>query len=799
MAQETNRGARKPSDRGPYIGQPLPRFEDLRLVRGKGRYTDDISLPEETYAAFVRSPHAHARILRIDKTAALGTTGALAVLTGEDYLADGYLGVPHMPNPVDAIDVKKPAYADGPVLDQPHLPLVVERVRHVGEPVAIVVASSQADARSAAELVVVEYEALPAVTDIADALAPGAPAIWNDAVGNVAVAGATGDQAAVLTAIENADCVVSGTFRNQRIANAQMEPRSALGSYDAETDQLILISGSQGVHRIRNALAHCFKHPSDKVQVLCPDVGGGFGPRTNVYPEQVAVVYAARRIGRPVKWTSDRTEAFLTDYQGRDFLAEGTLALDRDGRIVALKVDLLGAVGAQTVAYVPMNNSTRIATTVYDVPAAHMRIRGVITNTVSTAPYRGAGRPEAVLVMEGLLDRAAKQLGIDRLEIRRRNLLRPEQFPYRTPMGLTYDAGDFAGNMRRALETADWNGFPARRAEAEKRGNLAGIGFANYIESPVGAPHERVKINVLAEGVVELLAGTQATGQGHETTYAQVLADLLGVTPEEVRLSTGDSARLASGGGSHSVRSMRLAGALMVRTSAEVRAQAARIAAALLGVKESEIAFTDGLFATPNSNRRLTVFDIARAIDNDPSLPADLRKPLSSEAAFTGRMPAFPTGAAVCEVEVDPDTGLVLVRRYTAVDDVGQPINPLILHGQVHGGIVQGLGQALWEAVVHDDGQVVTASFMDYGMPRADMLPSFDLELTEAPTKGNPLRVKGGGESGITPSLAATINAIADALAPLGVQQVEMPATPYRVWSAIQQARAAPHARDAES
>jgi carbon-monoxide dehydrogenase large subunit len=394
------------------------------------------------------------------------------------------------------------------------------------------------------------------------------------------------------------------------------------------------------------------------------------------------------------------------------------------------------------------------------------------------------------MVIEGLLDQAASKLGIDRLEIRRRNLLQPKQFPYHTPMGLTYDAGDFAGNMQRALAVADWNGFPARRADAEKRGKLAGIGFANYIESPVGAPHERVRINVLAEGVVELLAGTQATGQGHETTYAQVMADLLGITPQEVRLSTGDSTRLASGGGSHSVRSLRLAGALMVQTSGEVRAQAARVAAALLDVEETDIAFEDGLFITPKSNRRLSIFDIARAIDNDRSVPPELRKPLSSEAAFTGRMPAFPTGAAVCEVEVDPETGLVQVRRYTAVDDVGQPINPLILHGQVHGGIVQGLGQALCESVVHDSGQIVTASFTDYAMPRADMLPSFHCELTEAPTKGNPLRVKGGGESGITPSLAATMNAIADALAPLGVQQVDMPATPYRVWSAIQQARA---------
>ena len=780
--------------RGPFIGRPMPRFEDLRLVRGGGRYTDDVSVAEQTSAVFVRTPHAHASIVTIDTSAARAHPGVLAVLTGDDYVADGHLGMAHFPNPADANDIKIPTFVPMPerkILDELQLPLAARRVRFVGEAVAIVVAESLVAARDAAEKVVVEYETLPAVSDVSEALSHDAPTIWPNAPGNLALDNAFGDRAAVETAIARAHVVIEQTIRCQRTASAFMEPRSAIGRYDEAAGQYILISGCQGVHRVRHPLADCLKVPQERVRVICPDVGGGFGSRTNLYPEQVAVVWAARRVGRPVKWTGDRHEAFLTDYTARDVVTAARLAFDRDGRMLALDLELTANIGAHTVSYVPLSNGYRVAPTVYDVPIACVRLRGVMTNTVPTAPFRGAGRPEATAVMERLIDIAAQRLKIDRVKLRQRNLIRHDKLPHRTATGLTYDSGDFAGNLTRALESADWKGFPARRREAKKRGRLLGIGVANYVETPVGMPHERVAVNVSAKGSVDLIVGTQSSGQGHETSFRQVMADQLGVQPDVINFVSGDSATLASGGGTHSDRSMRLAGSLMVETSRTVIDKARRIAAAMLDVPEGDISFDDGLFMAPNSNRRLTLFDIAGAIDDLPSLPDDLRGPLRAEATFTGRIPAYPTGAAVCEAEVDPETGTIEIRRYTSIDDGGQPINPLILHGQVHGGVAQGMGQAMMEAAVYEpgSGQLLSASFLDYGMPRADQFPHMEVELTEDPTKGNELRVKGGGEAGITPSSAVLMNAVIDALSGFGIEHLDMPATPQRVWSAIRDAR----------
>jgi carbon-monoxide dehydrogenase large subunit len=426
---------------------------------------------------------------------------------------------------------------------------------------------------------------------------------------------------------------------------------------------------------------------------------------------------------------------------------------------------------------------------VYDVPLVHLRVRGVLTSTVPTAPFRGAGRPEAHLVIERLLDIAACRLDIDRAELRRRNLIRRKQLPYRSATGLAYDSGDFRHNMTRALELADWKGFAARRRDAKKRGRLAGIGLSNYVESPVGIPVEYVRVTVQTDGVIEAAAGTQSTGQGHETTFAQVLADQLGVAPEQVRLVTGDTAVVPTGGGTHSDRSMRLAGTLLVRTSGRIVVQARAVAAALIGVKPDDVAFHDGFFHAPQSNRRLDIFDVARAIDSEP-LPADLKRPLTSDETFHGRIPAYPTGCAIAEVEVDPETGAVTLTRYASVDDAGRAINPLILHGQVHGGIVQGAGQVLMETTAHDEaGHVLAGSFMDYAIPRADMVPSLTVELAEDPTAGNPLKVKGGGEAGITPALAVISNAIVDALAVYGIEHIEMPASAASVWAAIRAAR----------
>jgi aerobic carbon-monoxide dehydrogenase large subunit len=787
-----NEGVSGSRQRGPFIGRPMPRFEDLRLVRGAGNYTDDISVPEQAYAVFVRTPHAHARVVSIDVSAARARPGVLAVLTGVHYIADDHIGMAHMPNPADAHDVKIPTFeptAERKILNELQLPLAVGCVRFVGEAVAMVVADSVTAARDAAEAVAVEYEVLPAVTDVMEALADGAPTLWPDAPDNLALDNAFGDRAAVETALEKAHVVIEQTIRSQRTASAFMEPRSAIGSYDGAEQQYTLISGCQGAHRLRHAIAGCLNVAQERVRVLCPDVGGAFGSRFNIYPEQVAVVWAARRVGRPVKWTGDRHEGFLTDYTARDVVTSARLGLDRKGRILALALELTANTGAHTVSYVPLSNGYRVAPTVYDVPIAWVRLRAAMTNTVPTAPFRGAGRPEATAVMERLLDIAAKRLKIDRVELRRRNLIAHDKLPHRTATGLTYDSGDFAGNLARAVAMADWDGFPARRKAAKKRGRLLGIGVVNYVETPVGMPHERVAVSVSADGI-ELRVGTQSSGQGHETSFRQVVADQLGVTPEVINFMAGDSAMLASGGGTHSDRSMRLAGALMVETSRTVIDKARRIAAAMLDVPAADISYSDGLFVAPKSNRRLTLLDIAKAIDALPSLPDDLRK-LGAEATFTGRIPAYPTGAAVCEAEVDPETGTIDVRRYTSIDDGGQAINPLILHGQVHGGVAQGVGQAMLEACVYEpgSGQLLSASFLDYGMPRADHFPPMDVELTEDPTHGNALRVKGGGEAGITPSSAVLMNAVMDALSAIGIEHMDMPATPQRVWHAIRTAR----------
>jgi len=774
-----------------WVGRPLPRFEDLRLVRGAGQYSDDISHPNQAYAVFLRSPHAHARIGNIDAARAKAMPGVLAVLTHVDYQAAGLASLPTMPVPAGALDVDDPVFKptpETPILVTPQWPLAMDRVRFPGEPVAMVVAETVAQAHDAAEAVEVTYDVLPAVTSASSALAEGAPVLWPQAPDNVAFDNTFGDAQAVEAVLAQAHLVVEQTYENPRISSAFMEPRGGIASYDRASGRYTLTTGCQGAHRVRMGVCGALKEKPENIRVVCPDTGGGFGSRNDPYPEQVCILWAAKLIGRPVKWTNDRTESLLSDYQGRDIQSRTRLGFDKEGRITALAVDVLGNVGAQTLSFVQLHNTWRVAPSCYRVPVAALRLRGIVTNTVPTGPFRGAGRPEAMLAMERSLDIAARKLGLDRLDIRRRNLLTRKDLPYLSATGLTYDSGDFTGNMRKALDAADWKGFEKRRRSAAKAGRLAGIGIANYVECPVGAPHERVDLRVLPDDVVELVIGTQSTGQGHETSFAQVVADMMGVTPEQVRMITGDTDKVVSGGGSHSDRSMRLGSAMMAEASTKVLAQARKIAAHLLNADEAAITFDDGLFATPGSNRRLSIFDIARNARDNASLPQALREKLTATASMRGRIPAYPTGAAVCEVEIDPETGVVELTRYTAFDDVGQPVNPLILHGQVHGGIAQGVGQVLTENYVYDDdGQVLTASFQDYGMPRADMLPSYDVHLVEDPTRSNPLRIKGGGEGGTTPAPAVMMNAICDALSTHGIEHFDMPATPLRVWRALQQ------------
>ncbi|MFC0399746.1 xanthine dehydrogenase family protein molybdopterin-binding subunit [Paraburkholderia rhizosphaerae] len=772
------------------IGKPVPRVEDLRFVTGKGQYTDDLHVEGQLHAAFLRSPHAHAVLNSIDTTTAREAPGVVAVLVGQDYVDDGFLGCDHVPNPIDAVDATKKAFltsSTGSIFNQLHIPLPVDRVRYVGEAIAMVVAETPLQARNAAEMIEVDYDVLDAVVNGADAMHEDAPQLWEGAPGNLCFQTQIGDRDEARRILASAHHVVQREFHHSRLVNCQMEPRSAIGDYDAQAGTYTLISGSQGAVRQKLVIAGALKVPPAQVRVVCPDTGGGFGPRSFVYVEQLAVVWAARRIGRAVKWTSDRSEAFLSDYQGRDQIIRSTIGFSKDGRILAIDNEWIGNVGAHTVSYVPMSNGTRIMTTVYDVPVAAVHVSAVLTNTVPTAPYRGAGRPEAHHVIERMLDLAAAELGLDRVEIRRRNLVTHDKLPYRSPMGLTYDSGEFSRNMERALTLAEWDSFEARRAASRAQGKLRGIGLANYIESPVGAPRERIELTVLPDGRVDIVSGTQSTGQGHETTFAQVVAQHLGVPMSAVKLRTGDTAFVSIGGGSHSDRTMRLGGMLLVDTAAQIVATGKRVAATLFDIADAKVEFVDGHFVDPASGRRTSLFEIARHVASDglPGEPA--KKKLYAEAEVNTRVPAHPTGSAICELEVDPDTGIVTLVNYTSVDDVGQPINPLIVEGQVHGGLAQGIGQALSETcyVDRETGQVLTGSYMDYGMPRAGVVPPLRVELTEDPTHGNPLRVKGGGESGITPATATIFNALADALKEIGNEELDMPATPKVVWEYI--------------
>ena len=771
-----------------YIGQPIARIEDRRLIAGRGCYTDDIKLDRACWASFLRSPHAHAVIEHMDLDAARHATGVLAVLILDDYLGDGHRPISHIPNPVDAIDVSKRAFVASPesaVADVPHPPLARDKVRHVGEAIVMVLAETPDAARDAVDLVEIRYAELPAVIDQRDAMREGAPQLWEAAPRNICFDKSFGNLTATDAAFAAADHVVECEFRNSRIVTCQMEPRAAIGFYDEEHGIYELLSGSQGAHRIRMELSLALGVPAERIRVRCPDTGGGFGTRTFLYVEQLLVTWAARRLGRPVRWTSERSEAFLSDYQGRDLFTRAAMALSRDGTILGMRTEVLGNVGAHTVSFVPVANNYRVTTTTYRIPAAHVRCVGVLTNTVPTAPFRGAGRPEAHFTVERLLDIAARELQLDRLEIRRKNLLRREDLPFRNALGLTYDSGDFTGNFNRAVAMCDWNGFKTRQEESAAKGKLRGIGISPYVESPVGAIRERVEIKVHPDTRVEVLAGTQSTGQGHETTFAQVVADILGTEISEVTLITGDTNVIAVGGGSHSDRSMRLGGSLLVKACTHIIDQAKDVFAAELNTSITDIAFDGGTFRHGKSNQAKTLLEIAGIARDQGTL-------LHATADFNGRMPAYPTGAAVCELEIDPETGEVAILRYTSVDDVGQPINPRIVDGQVHGGIAQGVGQALMENFQIDPatGQVPSGSFMDYGVPRADDLPRFDVALTEDPTDGNPLRIKGGGESGITPSLACIFNALFDALTPYGVTALEMPATPERIWRAIREASA---------
>jgi aerobic carbon-monoxide dehydrogenase large subunit len=580
--------------------------------------------------------------------------------------------------------------------------------------------------------------------------------------------------------------VVHLSCLNQRVSGAPMEPRVAIADYDAAADAFTIHAVSQGVHRIKFTVAASLGVAMDRVRVITGDVGGGFGVRSSVYPEYGLLAWASRKLGRPVKWNSSRAEAFLADFQARDVWVEGALALDRDGRFLALELSYTGNLGAYPVSYAVLNNVTRMAAGVYDIPTIHVSVKGVATNTVPMSVYRGAGRPESNFMMERLVDLAAAELEIERAELRRRNIIPPSALPYQSPLGHRYDNGAFAENMAAALRAVAWDGFAARRDAARGRGFLRGIGVANYLETPTGFVDERTDIHVLPENRIDAAIGTQASGQGHETSFAQIVAEKLGVPLEEVAILFGDTAVSVSGGGTHSDRSLRLGSAILVEASQTIIERGKKIAAHRLEAAESDIEFTDGRFTVIGTDRSLGLYETA-SVALDPATPGALRGPLAATAIVDRRLHAYPNGAAACEVEIDPELGTVRILRYVTVDDVGRIVNPMIVEGQIHGGAAQGIGQALMEQIVFDprSGQLLTGSFLDYALPRADDLPAFGVAQHEIPTSSNPLGVKGAGEAGVTPATSAVVNAIVDALKEFGVRHIDMPATPERVWRAM--------------
>jgi len=759
------------------MAQPVRRVEDPRLLLGHGRYTDDIAVEGALHGYVLRSGYAAARIVAVDIAAAKAAAGVHAVYTGADLAADG-IGSNPCPVPLKNRDGSSRAQVPHPILAQ-------DAVRHVGDPVAFIVADSIQAARDAAELVVVEYDAQPSITDLAAAMEPGAAQVWPDVPNNTVFDWETGDKQAVEDLFAGAAHITRLTVVNNRVVVNSMEPRAAMASF--EDGRFTLTTNTQGGWNIRDMLAKAIFNvdPAD-IRVITPDVGGGFGMKLFLYSEHALVCYAARKLGRTVRWASDRSEAFVSDSHGRDNISQGELALDAEGRFLAMRIRTLANMGAYLSnfgPFIPTLAGTGVLASVYGFREIYVNVVGLFTNTVPVDAYRGAGRPEANYLVERLIDAAATELGLDRVDIRARNMVPPSAMPYKTPMGKTYDSGDFKIVLNAAVEKADWAGFPARRAAAAKRGKRRGIGLAYYLEATAGAGVERAEIRFAADGFVDVYVGTQSTGQGHETAYVQLTVDQLGVDGDKVRIHQGDTDTIPQGGGTGGARSLYSEGTAILATAAGVIEKGKALAGEFLEAAPADIVFGDGKF---------TIAGTDRSVD----LPALATKnPGALDTAEIAKIEAgtFPNGCHVVEAEIDPETGVVAVMRYIVVDDVGKAVNPLIVRGQVHGGVAQGLGQAVLERTAYDSesGQLISGSFMDYALPRADDLPDIEVDFIEIPCGTNPLGVKGAGEAGAVGSPPAVVNAIVDALRPDGVETIDMPATPERIWEAILHAKAA--------
>ncbi len=762
------------------ISQPVRRVEDARFVTGAGRYVDDIQLEGQTYGYVVRSPLAHARINGIEMAAARAAPGVIDIITGAELGANSTNHIPCLAPLKGCAQPKRPI-------------LCTDRARYVGDGVAFVVAETLAQAKDAADLIEVDYEDLDAVVDPRDADAPGRPLVHDGVPGNVFFDWAYGDADAVAAAFASAAHVTRLELVNNRVVANPIEPRAAIGDYHADDRKLTVYASTQGVWSLKDLLAENLAVPAKQIRVVTPDVGGGFGMKGVDYPEQVLVGWAARKLGRPVRWTSERSEGFVSDVHGRDHVTRAEMAFDAERRILAMRVAThanLGAYLSQVAPFVPTRAALKVLPGIYDVKRLHYRVKGVATNSVPVDAYRGAGRPEAIYVVERLMDAAARELGFDPPELRRRNLVPASAMPFTSAAGETYDSGDFGRVMDTALERAEWASFAERRRAARERCVRRGIGLAYYIEATMGAPEESAAIRFDADGIAEVLVGTQSNGQGHETAYAQIVNERLGVPLEAVRIVQGDSDRIAMGGGTGGSRSVTIQGWALGDASQAVVAQGKRLAGHVLEAAEADIEFEAGRFRIVGTDRAVGIMELARSAHETPKLPEALRGGLHGEAKVKVEAWTFPNGCHIAEVEVDEDTGAVRLVRYTVVDDFGRVINPLLLAGQVHGGVAQGAGQALMEHAVYDEfGQLLTGSFMDYCMPRADDLPPIDFSTVEIPSRNNPLGMKGAGEAGTVGSLAAVMNAVVDALADTGTRHIDMPATPLKVWQALQGAR----------
>ncbi|WP_158742478.1 xanthine dehydrogenase family protein molybdopterin-binding subunit [Acidisphaera sp. L21] len=765
------------------LAQPVRRVEDPRLLKGDGRYTDDITLPGMLWSAVLRSPHAAATLGAIDTAAALAVPGVLAVYTGADLSADGIGGLPC------AIPLKN---RDGtPRVDPPHPVLAEGAVRHVGDPVAFIVAETQKAARDGAEAVMVEYDVLPSATDLATATDAGQPAVWPEAKDNVCFDWETGDKAKVDSLFQSAAHITKLTVVNNRVVVNSMEARAALADY--ADGRWTLHTNTQGGWVIKSLLGQAvFKVPEEQFRVMTPDVGGGFGMKLFLYAEHVLTCYASRKLGRPVKWVSERSEAFLSDTQGRDNITDIELALDQDNKFLALRTRNVAGMGAYLSTFAPMIPTmagTKVLASVYGFQAIYANVIGVFTNTVPVDAYRGAGRPESNYVVERMIDAAAAEIGMDRIALRRLNMVKPDAMPYISAMKQTYDSGDFNRVLDAAMAKMDWASFETRRAASAAKGKKRGIGMAYYLEATGGAPTERAEIRFADDGFVDVFVGTQSTGQGHETAYVMLTADQLGIDGDKIRIRQGDTDTIPTGGGTGGARSLYSEGQAILVTAASVIEKGKQAASEALEASVADIEFTAGRFAVVGTDRGMDIIALASA---QRARAAKGEAATQLDAAEIAKIDShtFPNGCHMAEVEIDPDTGMVDVKRYIVCDDVGKAVNPLIVRGQVHGGVAQGYGQAVLERTSYDptSGQLLSGSLMDYALPRASDLPDIEVELIEVPCGTNPLGVKGAGEAGAVGSPPAMINAIVDALRSAGITAIDMPATPEKVWKALQMA-----------